>query len=363
MTEREDSGRGDCIAVEAESSVVSAEAVPYEPGGADQVLSAAAARRIAGGLAASTTRAYKMDWRAYRRWCAEHGRTALPATAQRLAEYVTYLTTTTTRYGAPPAPATIERALGCIQSAHRLAGFLCPVKPAKLVLRDYRRERANAGHKRRQAPVIDLPRLRAMVAATDPATLTGRRDRLVLVLGFAMMGCRSEAAALDIGDLVIVPEGVEVNIRMSKTDQDAVGETVHVPYGSNPDTCPVRLVQAWLADLAEAGVTEGPLLRSVDRHDRLGGAPGFAGRAPGSGRMSGDGLNKVVRNAARRAGLEDFDSYTFHGLRAGGATEAARAGRPGAYIKEHGRWRSDVYIVYVRSAERWRDNPMSGIGL
>ncbi len=326
-------------------------------------LSRQAAARVTGGLAASTRRAYQADWGAFEDWCAAAGRRALPASAQTLAEYVTHLTTLVTRHGAPPAPSSIERALGCIQSAHKLAGHVCQARLATLALRDYRRERARAGHAPRRAPVIDLARLRRMAEATDATTLAGRRDRFVLVLGFAMMGRRSEAAALDIADLVFAEEGLQITIRMSKTDQDARGETVHVPYGSNPGTCPVRLARGWLADLAERGVTSGPLLRSVDRHDRLAGTPGYAGRAPASGRMSGDGLNRVVKAAAARAALPDPDSYTFHGLRAGGATESAKAGTPTAYIKDHGRWKSDVVNTYVRAAEKWRDNAMKGIGL
>jgi site-specific recombinase XerD len=332
-----------------------------EWGDADELLSAAAAQRVAGGMAASTRRAYTRHWGAFQTWCDQHGRRALPATAATLAEYVTHLTSTTTRYGRPPAPATIDQVLGCIQSAHRVAGHPCPVTAAKLALRDYRRERAAAGHRTRQAPPIELPTLRALVAHTPVDTLTGIRDRFTLVVGFAMMGRSSEAAGLDIGDVAFCPEGVELLIRMSKTDQDAVGETVALPYGSNPLTCPVRLTHAWITALEHNGVTSGPLLRAIDQYGTPAGIPGFAGRS--SGRMSGEGLNQIIRDAARRAGLDHPGSYTFHSLRSGGATSAAKAGKPGAFIKEQGRWKSEVYNLYVRRANRFSDNAMSGIGL
>jgi integrase len=330
---------------------------------ADDILSAAAAQRVAGGMSAATRRAYTRHWGSFQRWCDQHGRRALPATAATLAEYVTHLTTTTTRYGGPPAPSTIEQTLGCIQSAHRVAGHVCPVSLAKLALRDYRRERAAAGHRTREAPPVDLPTLRRLVEHTPGDTPNGIRDRFALVLGFAMMGRRSEAAALDIADLRFQPEGLHVLIRMSKTDQDAVGDTIALPYGSNPATCPVRLARAWLAVLHERNVTAGPLLRAIDQYRTLGGTPHFAGRSPASGRISGDGLNQIVRGAAERAGYKHPERYTFHSLRAGGATASAKAGKPAAFIKKHGRWKSDVYTKYVRPADQWRDNPMSGIGL
>ncbi|MEU4508832.1 hypothetical protein AB0G05_04995 [Nonomuraea wenchangensis] len=125
-----------------------------------------------------------------------------------------------------------------------------------------------------------------MIDTTDPATLVGLRDRVVLVLGFALMGRRSELAALDIADLTFTADGLEVAIRRSKTDQDAFGEIVPLPYGSHPATCPVRVVQAWLAMLEERGVAEGPLLRAIDRHGRLSGTSGATMRGTVAGRRS-----------------------------------------------------------------------------
>lgn len=340
------------------------DAVPPAGAGRDLTLSAAAAARVAGGLAANTRRAYSADWTAFENWCADHGRTALPASAATLAEYVTHLAAAPTRHGTPPAPATIDRVLGCVQSRHRLAGLICDARVARMALRDYRRERAAAGARVRKAPPIDVPTLRRLVDATDPGTLVGRRDRLILVLGFAMMGRRSEVAALDIGDLMMTADGLQVTVRLSKTDRDALGATVAIPYGSHRDTCPVRLTQSWLAVLAEHGVTAGPLLRAIDRHGRFAGSEGYAGRARGP-RMSGDGLNRIVRRAAERAGLPAAQTYTFHGLRAGGATSAARAGAPVSAIQAHGRWAEGSPVVhgYIRAGDQWRDNPMRGVGL
>jgi integrase len=189
-----------------------------------------------------------------------------------------------------------------------------------------------------------------MVAACSPGPL-GVRDRALLVLGVAMMGRRSELAGLDLADVVEVDEGLLVYVRRSKTDQDAVGAEVAVPYGSHPDTCPVRAVRAWRALLTERGIVDGPLLRAVDRTGRI------AAR-----RMSGDGINRVVRAAAIRAGLPGADRYTAHSLRAGGVTVAAKAGAQVAAIAAQGRWSltSPVLLGYIRAADRWRDNPMAG---
>src|SRR5699024_2776452 len=120
-------------------------------------------------------------------------------------------------------------------------------------------------------------------------------------------------------------------------------------------TCPVRTVTAYLHALAENGLTTGPLLRSVTRHGHLAGTPGAAGR--GTGRMSGAGINLVIKNLAEQAGIEGI---TAHSLRAGPATAAAAAGAPRAWIARQGRWcaKSTAVDSYIRPAHAWRDNPM-----
>lgn len=86
--------------------------------------------------------------------------------------------------------------------------------------------------------------LRAFVDTCDPTTLAGLRDRALPVLNFALMARRSELTGLDIAGVTQVPEGLLVTIRYGKTDQDAAGADVAVPFGSHPDTCPVRTLLA-----------------------------------------------------------------------------------------------------------------------
>src|SRR5256885_12400599 len=70
----------------------------------DHQLSEEAAALVARGLAGNTRAAYERHWAPFERWCHLRGRTALPATAETLAEYVHHLTGTTTQYGGPPSP-------------------------------------------------------------------------------------------------------------------------------------------------------------------------------------------------------------------------------------------------------------------
>src|SRR5689334_3269037 len=88
--------------------------------------------------------------------------------------------------------------------------------------------------------------IRAMVDAAD-AGLIGVRDRALILLGFAGAFRRSELVGLDIPDLEFTRDGLTITLRRSKTDQDGAGRKIGIPYGSYPETCPVRTVQVWLS--------------------------------------------------------------------------------------------------------------------
>lgn len=323
---------------------------PYEAAGnLDRTVSDTTRARIADGMSDNTRRAYERNMKAFTAWCADADRTAMPCSAETLAEYVSSLC------DEDKAPSTIEQSIATIRTAHRLAGFdhQPDTTAARLVLRSHRRTRAGDGKRTRKAPPVVLDALRKMIEASDPDTAAGLRDRLLLVLGFAMMGRRSELAALTLDDVRETPDGLVVSVRMSKTDQDAVGEDVAIPHGQHAATDPVRLLAAWRQLLAEQGITSGRLLRGVDRHGRIGES------------ISVDGINRAVRAAAVRAELPNAETYTAHSLRAGGATASYKAGAAVSVIAKHGRWAdgSPVVLGYIRAVDKWKDNPMTGVGL
>lgn len=57
--------------------------------------------------------------------------------------------------------------------------------------------------------------------------------------------------------------------------------------------------------------------------------------------------NTLLKEAASRAGL-DSSSISSHSLRAGAATQAARAGFQSHEVQRLGRWRSQAYVTYMR---------------
>ena len=291
-------------------------------------------------LAGSTKEAYTRDFRHFATWCESRGYQALPA------EPVTvdlYLTDHAESY----APATLARRLVGINRAHKAAGYPNPGAAAavRATFQGICRDQGTA--QRQKAPVLteDLAQL---VKARNDGSLRGLRDQAVLLIGWAGALRASEIVALTVSDITPTSDGLIINIRKSKTDQAGAGQRIGVPTGATEETCPVRLLRAWLK---ASGITRGALFREVDRHKNV------------VKSLSRQAVTGIVKEAATAAGLE-ADLYSAHSLRAGLATSAAIGGADNRSIKKQGRWKSDrVMERYVRDAELFRDNAAKKAGI
>lgn len=326
-------------------------------GDRDLKLSERARELIQAGIPESTAKVTARRWAEWLTFCERELRTPLPGTRESLAEFVAVMVETPTQRGTLPSPRSVEQAIAVVRSVHRDAGF--PGQPdttdALKVLRGYKRRTSKT--RIRQAPPILMKDLRRMLAATSKWTTVGKRDRLVLVLGLAMAGRRSELCSLDLDEVAEVERGLEVYVRQSKTDKDAEGELVRIPRGVNPETDPVRVWRAWVDELdnfrreGETRMT-GRLLRSIDQWGNLGEA------------LSPRFVTDIVRGAAERAELRDAEMFSAHSLRSGFATTAADQDVPMSEIARHGRWseKSPVVMGYVRAQRAWDDSPLQRFG-
>lgn len=292
--------------------------------------------------ATNTKRAYKADLDHFVAWRGECGLTAAPAAPKTVALYITDLAD-----GLGLRPSTIQRRLTSIAEAHRAAGMESPTRSP--VVQDFwtgiRRQKTV---KQVQKSPLKTDDLKMMLAVMDDSLLAAR-DRALLLLGFAGAFRRSELVALDVEDLQDRAEGLVVTLRRSKTDQEGQGTQKPIPYGRDPRTCPVGAVRAWLA---AAGISSGPIFRSVNRH----------GQAQ-DGRLSDKAVALVVQ---RRAGAAALDSSKFsgHSLRAGFATQAALAGAPDRQIMaQTGHKSVSMVHRYIRDANLFVENAVGVIGL
>jgi integrase len=289
---------------------------------------------------ASTLRGYQSDWRDFCAWCQARDARPLPAAPESVAAYIA-------ECARHLRPGSIQRRLNAIAEAHKAAGLDSPTHAGivRNVLKGIRRTLGTAPAQKAPALTDDI---RAMVESADPGAI-GARDRALILLGFAGAFRRSELVGLDLEDCAFARDGLTITLRRSKTDQEGAGRRIGIPYGSNPDTCPVRTVQAWVE---LAGIAAGPLFRSVSRHGQV-----------QPGRLSGIDVARVVKKLALRAGL-DPARYAGHSLRAGHATAAAMAGASErAIMNQTGHRSVGMVRRYIRDGSLFRENSAGKLGL
>jgi len=313
------------------------------PTPADVALPAAleAVRRfVRASKAESTLRGYTADWRDFCAWAEGRALAPLPAPPEAVAAYIA-------ECAERLKAGSIQRRLNAIAEAHKAAGLEVPTRDPIVAstMKGIRRTLGTAPAQKAPALTADIC---AMVAATD-AGIIGLRDRALILLGFAGAFRRAELVALECADSTFSRDGLVVTLRRSKTDQDGAGRKVGIPYGANPETCPVRTVQLWLE---QSGIADGPLFRSITRYGQVQPNP-----------LSSIDVARVVKKLAQRADL-DPARYAGHSLRAGHATSAAIAGASERSIMNQTGHRS-VQMVrrYIREGNLFRENSAGRLGL
>ncbi len=176
--------------------------------------------------------------------------------------------------------------------------------------------------------------------------IKGLRDKALLLLGFAGAFRRSELVGLTVGDIELVKQGLVVQLRFSKTDQEGRGRKVAIPFGRGI-VCPVLALQHWLE---VSGITEGAIFRGVNRHGVISDTP-----------LTAQVVALVVKERAFAAGL-DPNRYSGHSLRAGLVTSAAKLGVSSWKIRQQTGHKSDAMLArYIRDANIFIDNAAGAV--
>jgi site-specific recombinase XerD len=251
---------------------------------------------IRASKADSTLRGYKSDWRHFCNWSQERSLCPLPASPEAVASYIA-------ECAGHLKVGSIQRRLNAIAEAHKAVGLESPTAAGivKNTLKGIKRTLGTAAVQKAPALTDDV---RAMVGMAD-CGLIGLRDRALILLGFAGAFRRSEVVSLDVSDLDFGRDGLAITLRRSKTDQEGQCRKVGIPYGSNPETCPVRILHSWLE---ATGIASGPVFRAINRHGQV-----------RQSRLAPAEVARIVKKLALRAGL-DPTNYAGHSLRAGHAT-------------------------------------------
>jgi integrase len=272
-------------------------------------------------------RAYRAAVARFTDWCAAHGQTALPAAPETVAAFLA------AEARAELAVNTLRLRHAAIRYLHLLAG--CPPPTAAAVV-----STTFAGIKRahrrplNKKTALVLDRLRAAIQ-TIPETLPGRRDRALLLVGFAAALRPSEIAGLTLTHVTRHADGIELFLPWRKNDQDARGSKLWLPKGRT-DLCPVAALEAWLA---AAAITAGPLFRRIWRLPPPRVAKGAKPKPSparyriGSDPIDTDSIALIVKNWTGLAGLDSV-AFAGHSLRRGAISSGVAAGVHIARLKQ-----------------------------
>ncbi|WP_371375068.1 site-specific integrase [Sporomusa aerivorans] len=291
--------------------------------------------------ASNTVKSYKSDWTDFVTYCSTNNLKALPADEMTIIKYVTELAEN-------KKVSTINRRISAISQAHQAAGYNTPTQTfaIKALLKGIKREKGTMPDKK-QAAIIDDVKL--MLGTLGADKLIDIRDRALVLIGFAGAFRRSELASLTVEDTKFDRNGLTITLRHSKTDQEGQGIKKGIPYGSNPDTCPVRALLDWLN---ASGITQGAIFRSINRHSQV---------QPNA--MTDKAVALIIKKLAEAAGL-DASQYSGHSLRSGFITTAADCGADERSImKQSGHKSLVVMRGYIQDATLFKHNAASQVGL
>lgn len=298
----------------------------------------------------NTKRSYANDWKLWEEfhdWLGERTGHRLPLTAVTKGTLVGFVVWLDTIKAA--APNSIDRRItGVTVTARDMHGVEVPkaaTVAARKALKPLKADPERLARGRGPAAAVTPEQLRQMSAAA-PAGLTGLRDRALWLMAFAIAGRSAEVAALRADGIVLSSNGLEVNVPSVKgrPTRDIV-----VPYGKNPDTCPVR---AWLTWKASSGISGGQAFLPIDRWGHL--------RSSG---LSAAACRDIIARNAERAGIAV--RLTGHSMRAGFITTSRVAGKREEKIRAQSGHaeNSPAFWGYIREADKWTDAAGEDIGL
>jgi hypothetical protein len=295
-------------------------------------------------------------------------------------------------------PNTIDLRRAAIRFLHRAAGCAVPTDDACVseTVAGIRRDAAAKGEQPEKKVAATAAIIRQLLAAI-PDDLRGKRDRALLLVGFAGALRRSELAAMRLDRLEKTDRGWRLTMAQTKGSQtEAV--IVPLPYGQTA-LCPVRALNAWLA---AASITDGPVFRRIwlparGKRQARGKQPS-RGDVPANGEPAGQAaedatpplppqpfrlltppepsaapprigkaaltarsIADIIQARAVAAGFGRRD-LAGHSLKRGALTTGMDRGIHPAKLKRLGRHKSfDVLGEYLEFGDLFEGHPLSGV--
>ena len=241
-----------------------------------------------------------------------------------LANYITGL------YQDGKSPATISKIVAAVKwtaKNHGVGAKKLSFEITERTLAGIRRK--GKGRGRGQVDGITWEEVEQICALAEAReTVAGLRDSALIRLMSDCLLRISEAVAVDVEDI----RDSALRIHQSKTNPGTTGiPDVTLYIGEPTQEAIKRYCEA-------ANITKGPLFRWIRRSDRI-----------TDGRLTIDGVRKIIKRRAREAGVEG--KISGHSLRIGSAISLAQAGASVVNMQVAGRWKSPQMPAHYARAE------------
>ena len=278
----------------------------------------------------NTLRAYESDYKDFSTFCTKNNFSSLPADPKILSLYLTHLSQTSKF-------STLKRRIASISVIHKLKGHYIDTKHPVIRENLLGIKRRKGSNQKAKKPILinDLKQIIDVIGALNIKDIRKKRDKALILIGFAGGFRRSELVALEVDDVEFVREGVKIFVKRSKTDQSGEGMTKAIPSFDSTLYCPVLHLQDWMAK----GKSENKKIFPI----------------------SDKSVALIIKKYANLAGL-DGNKYAGHSLRSGFATSTAEAGAEERNIMSMtGHKTTQMVRRYIQEANLFKNNALNKI--
>ena len=276
----------------------------------------------------NTLRAYESDYKDFSAFCIKNNFSSMPADPKIISLYLTHLSQASKF-------STLKRRIASISVIHKLKDHYIDTKHPIIRENLLGIKRLKGSNQKTKKPILisDLKQIIDVITKLNIKETRKKRDKALILIGFAGGFRRSELVALEIDDIEFVREGVKIFVKRSKTDQSGEGMTKAIPSFDSTLYCPVLHLQDWMA--------EG---KSINRKI-------FP--------ISDKSVALIIKKYANLAGL-DGSRYAGHSLRSGFATSTAESGAEERNIMAMtGHKTTQMVRRYIKEANLFKNNALN----
>lgn len=299
-------------------------------------------RKYRAANAVSTLKAVRADWQVFMTWCTSTGVHPLPLSGPSLLAFVT------AQVKLGKKRSTLNRYVNTIRLVHDGAALPDPTSYPdwKLEWRAIIKTLVTKGDNApRQTQPLRSDHVEAIHAALGDSLLD-LRDAALLGLASDTLCRESELVSLKIEDISSTGDSWVVDVRISKTDQEGLGDARYCSSETK------ALIDRWCQ---AAGISRGYLFLAIGRNRKL--APIESDRRP----LAAPEVARIIRRRAVQADLPHAHRMTGHSGRVGSAVELIENGATPIEVQFSGGWKSQRMVLHYGKRAMAGRNAMSDL--